>query len=427
MVTVSAISKLALLGFLVGVNGFPIDCSGEGCFRRIVDQAMSRSTEDVDAFVSGARVCVGPQDDPCKRTFSPEGFQHWIRPLMDSGVRFDASSIISVDVDDTQSIATFVSDRSSGLLYRSPLGDSWSLMEYNVTFTGNPAGPPPVTSRLDADVWSFNLRYGSANDGTDSWPFRWRQVMDLLDDSHADFIGMQEVLDFQLEEILEKVPRYDHVGVGRDDGVSQGEFSPILFDAGKYRVLDHGTFWFCDQPDRPGCTSYGNSIPRICTWGLFEDIATSVPLYLYNLHIDHNSATSRYESVSQLLRTIEEDAAQYPPGQAPAVLVTGDFNAGESSPEVLLMSAHGFVDTFRVVHPDATEVGTFHSFTGATGGAKIDYVFSPSTETSTSTTPTTEHSVPQVVVRDANINHSNVKGKYPSDHFPVDASVTVEF
>ena len=64
-------------------------------------------------------------------------------------------------------------------------------------------------------------------------------------------------------------------------------------------------------------------------------------------------------------------------------------------------------DTFRVVHPTADNVGTAHGFNGGTGGNKIDYVFVP----------------PKQKVVGASIIHYNVDGRYPSDHFPVVATV----
>ena len=98
------------------------------------------------------------------------------------------------------------------------------------------------------------------------------------------------------------------------------------------------------------------------------------------------------------------DARAWP--QEP-VVVTGDFNAGEDNAAVTRLTrgaAPRFVDTFRVLHPDAAEVGTFSGFEiGRTSGDKIDYVFAqPGTE-----------------VLDARLVRTARDGRYPSDHFPV--------
>jgi endonuclease/exonuclease/phosphatase family metal-dependent hydrolase len=99
-------------------------------------------------------------------------------------------------------------------------------------------------------------------------------------------------------------------------------------------------------------------------------------------------------------------------------IVTGDFNTGEKNPVILylkgklaLSKSDGIkrknpvpmVDTFRVLHPYAGDVGTFNGFKGNRGGEKIDYVLA----------------MPGVKVLEAKILYDNVNGKFPSDHFPV--------
>jgi endonuclease/exonuclease/phosphatase family metal-dependent hydrolase len=96
------------------------------------------------------------------------------------------------------------------------------------------------------------------------------------------------------------------------------------------------------------------------------------------------------------------------------VIVTGDFNAGETNPAVTRLTASpagappSFLDTFRVRHPTAATAGTFTGFKfGQTGGDKIDYVLVP---------PGTE-------VLDAAIVRTSRNDRYPSDHFPVTARI----
>jgi len=67
------------------------------------------------------------------------------------------------------------------------------------------------------------------------------------------------------------------------------------------------------------------------------------------------------------------------------------------------------VDTFRALHPDVKDVRTAHDFKGAREGDKIDYIFTPLS----------------VKVLEAEILYDNVDGRYPSDHFPVTASLSL--
>lgn len=254
-------------------------------------------------------------------------------------------------------------------------------------------------------VMSFNIRYGTADDGEDHWEKRRAQLIGLLREQQADVIGVQEALYFQLQEILKELPEYQMVGIGRSDGKTAGEYSAMLYKAGRLTVKKSDTFWFSDTPEQIASKTWGNTIERICTWARFEDRqggSSAGTFYVFNLHLDHRSQPSREKSVALLRQRI---AAREQPREP--VIVTGDFNAGEANPAVVTMRGDGptrFVDTFRALHADATEVGTFSGFKmGNTKGEKIDYVFvEPSTKVLT-----------------AEILRASHDGRYPSDHFPV--------
>ena len=123
------------------------------------------------------------------------------------------------------------------------------------------------------------------------------------------------------------------------------------------------TFWFSDTPAVVKSTSWGNRIERISTWAYFED-REGPAFYVFNVHLDHQSQPSRERSAALLLARIGALDPKAP------VVVTGDFNAGENNPAARAMLAV-FRDSFRVLHPDDSEVGTFNGFKpGQTGGDK---------------------------------------------------------
>ena len=249
-------------------------------------------------------------------------------------------------------------------------------------------------------VMSFNIRYGTADDGSNRWELRRGQLIDVLKRHAPDILGVQEALHFQIDEILQTLPEFRMVGVGRSDGGQGGEYSAILYRASRLSPRQTATFWFSDTPEVVKSNTWGNAIERICTWAFFDD-RLGRPFFVYNLHLDHVSQPSREKSVDLLLTRI---AARSP---AAPVIVTGDFNTGESNPATQAM-LKVFRDTFRVVQPHAAEVGTANQFTlGKTSGDKIDYIF---VERGTE-------------VLSADIIRSSIEGRYPSDHFPVIARV----
>jgi len=288
------------------------------------------------------------------------------------------------------------------------------------------ASQPPARDEADASliVMSFNIRYGTANDGENAWPKRRQMVIDRIRESKADVVGLQEALKSQIDELLSAMPEYRTVGVGRDDGKSAGEHSAILYRNGRLSLepspaVDgtpgsaHGDFWYSDTPEQPGSKSWGNKITRICTWARFRDTKANHVFVLFNTHFDHESQPSREKSAALLKQRIAALHHDQP------VIVMGDFNAGEKNAAIVTMlrveqavDADSFVcpplrDSFRVIHPDEKQVGTFNSFKGISDGDKIDYIFVDD----------------RWIVADASIDFTMPDGRCPSDHFPVLATL----
>lgn len=274
------------------------------------------------------------------------------------------------------------------------------------------------TDGLELRVMSFNIRNGDANDGENHWKNRKQMVFELLRNQKCDVVGLQEALKFQIDEIIKEVPELGMVGVGRDDGKTKGEYSAILYNRRRFKIDESGTFWLSDTPEVPGSITWGNACTRICTWARLVEIKTNKAFYMYNLHLDHVSQPSREKSVVLVIERIEQRKYKEP------FVLTGDFNAGENNRAILYLKGKTvfdngkgnrsenplvLVDTFRVLHPDANEVGTFHQFKGLRSGDKIDYIFTTS----------------DVKVLETEILRDNTKGHYPSDHFPVIAEILI--
>jgi len=255
-------------------------------------------------------------------------------------------------------------------------------------------------------VLSFNIRYGTARDGEDAWPKRREMVSKVIQDQAADFVGVQEALRFQLDAIGEDVSGYGEIGVGRDDGKTAGEYSAILFKKDRWSASDSGTVWLSDTPDKPGSKSWGNSIPRVVTWGRFTEKSTGRTVMVFNTHFDHQSQPSREKSAEFIKSLIAKESQRNP------FILMGDLNAGEDNPAILTLKSETeglprIVDTFRAVHPDEKTVGTFNGFSGKSDGAKIDYIFVSE----------------PMITHAAEIVRTSFDSRYPSDHFPVSAEV----
>lgn len=276
----------------------------------------------------------------------------------------------------------------------------WALPCAAQTPPDGPTGP------LGLGVMSYNIRYANPGDGEDRWEKRREQVYQLIREHDPDVIGLQEALRPQLDDLGKALPAYAEIGVGRDDGKVKGEYAAILYRHERFKVVDSGTFWFSDTPNVPGSKGWGNNVIRICTWARLRERNGQGEFWLFNVHLDHESQPSREKSTDLLARRVLERSPKLP------VVVTGDFNAGEQNAAVLKMQDRekgaGLLDSFRVVHPDEKQAGTFNDFGHAKGTTeKIDHIF-----------------VGQPAkVLDAGIDRRSKEGRFPSDHFAVWANL----
>ncbi len=267
---------------------------------------------------------------------------------------------------------------------------------------------PPLPLR----VLSFNVRYNNPGDGINAWPNRTDRVAGLIRFYEPDVAGLQEVLVGQLHDLEQRLPDYAWVGVGRDDGMDAGEFSPILYRPDRLELVETGTFWLSQTPDSVGSRSWDAALPRIATWAVFSDRATGHRLHAFNTHFDHRGAEARLGS-ARLLRSRALRAAEGEP-----LLLMGDLNAEPGSPPIQAL--------LECADPSGAEVclhdsrlgtsgaygpeGTMHGFAVTEEpGRRIDYVI------------TTSHFT---VVRQGHLTDSNA-GFYPSDHIPVLADLVL--
>lgn len=280
-----------------------------------------------------------------------------------------------------------------------------------LVITGCGRSPEPMTvpaavSSIETGVLTvvtFNIRYGTAQDGPNRWENRKDLVFKLLAGYEADIIGLQEALDFQIDQIHQSLPQYEVIAVCRDDGRRAGEACPILYRSDRFELIDSDTFWFSNTPQVPGSKNWGNEIPRICTWVHLRDRFAGRNFYVYNLHLDHQSQVSREKSTEMLTDRIHRRSIKDP------CIVMGDFNIDLDNPAMrcLLKEGLGMMDSWQIFHKGRQPNGTFHGFSGNAGTRKIDHILV----------------LEQTRVLEAGIDQRSFDGHWPSDHFPVFAKI----
>ncbi|MFN2284823.1 MAG: endonuclease/exonuclease/phosphatase family protein [Anaerolineae bacterium] len=258
-------------------------------------------------------------------------------------------------------------------------------------------------------VMSFNIRLNVSHDGPNAWPYRRDLAASMVHLHQPDVIGLQEVLPDQVDDLVARLPDFDWVGVGRDDGARKGEFAAVFYRRARLTLLDQGTFWLSETPDVPGSIGWDAVCIRIATWVKVRDTATNSTFFFYNTHFDHRGKVARQESARLLL----QDALTRS-GNAP-VIVAGDLNCDERAPAYRLLTGDADDIPFRLwdaktqsATPHHGPSGTFHAFTGELRD-RIDYIFV---------------SDGVHVLRHAILADYWDGKRYPSDHMPVVADVT---
>jgi endonuclease/exonuclease/phosphatase family metal-dependent hydrolase len=265
------------------------------------------------------------------------------------------------------------------------------------------------TTEVQSDpvrAMSFNIRLGVAKDGDNHWEKRKETVVQAITEFAPDFVGTQETYEFQAKYIGENLPQYTYVGRSRQrDG--KGEQCGIFYLTKRFDKLVEGHFWLSETPDKAGSKSWDSSLPRMATWLKLWDKTNQSSFYVINTHFDHRGAIARKQSAAQIRKFVNE----LPKGSS--VIVTGDFNAGANSAPYQAMfgdsAATGespLLDSYAIKHVNDDEPsGTFNGFKGTADGARIDWIAVSR----------------NISIESANIDRIAFDGRYPSDHFPVNA------
>lgn len=281
------------------------------------------------------------------------------------------------------------------------------------------------TSAQQLFVGTYNIRnHNSIDDENgDIWAVRSKVLCDQVNFEDPDIFGCQEVLDAQLHNMLGLLDGYSYVGVGRDDGKTEGEYSPIFYKNERLRLLKSGNFWLNETPDKPK-KGWDAACIRICSWGEFEQVGTGFRFFYFNLHMDHVGVIARREGAKLVVGKIKEIAQG-----APTVL-TGDFNVDQTDEIYTIFTTSGILsDSYECARLRFAENGTFNSFApDKFTNSRIDHVFvSPQFDVSHYGVLTNgywtkpEKASESVEGNDApkEISLREYVRRVPSDHYPV--------
>lgn len=261
------------------------------------------------------------------------------------------------------------------------------------------AASAPLTLR----VMTYNLRFAS-NQPPNAWPDRRPVMQALIAREAPDVIGTQEGLYLQLRELAAGLPDYEWIGLGRAGG-SKDEFTAIFYRRDRFEPVAFDHLWLSDTPDKVGSMTWGNRYRRMASWVRLRERATGREFEVWNTHFDHEVEEARQKSAALLRDRIAQSDPAMP------LLLVGDFNClgGRSRAYEILTREAGLTDTWEAAPARANaDLSTFNDFQPPVRrGERIDWILAR---------------------RPAGVDAAGIVDYeglpvFPSDHFPVTATV----
>ncbi|MBR6621729.1 MAG: endonuclease/exonuclease/phosphatase family protein [Bacteroides sp.] len=279
---------------------------------------------------------------------------------------------------------------------------------------------------------TYNVRNANRGDSIagNGWGQRYPYIALQIQFNGFDIFGTQEAKHHQLEDLKKAMPKYDYIGIGRDDGKLAGEFSAIFYRTDKFEVLEHGDFWLSTETTFPN-KGWDAALPRICTWGKFRDKQTGFTFLFYNLHMDHVGVKARAESAKLILKKMKEFPTELP------TILTGDFNVDQNNESYTLLDQSGIMrDSYQIADLRYAPNGTFNGFhPDRKTDSRIDHLFVTkefSVQRYGILTDTYRSEAPEKPQAEQNgnfpkeVSMTKYIARTPSDHFPVMIQVEVK-
>ena len=263
---------------------------------------------------------------------------------------------------------------------------------------------------MNYTMMTFNLRCNTPSDGDNAWPNRIERAADMIKEHDPIVVGTQEGYFSMLTELQEQLEEYAWVGMGRFGG-SDDEHNAIFYKKDRLEAVEQGHFWLSETPDEAATKSWGSYFPRMCSWVAFRDVDTGKSFTVFNTHLDHYSQEARDNGAKVIWSYISQHTHRSTP-----LIVMGDFNSAPADQPIRFLKGltaeegpQGWLtDAYSVYEGVVGQ--TAHSFQGGTDGEPIDYIFGS----------------PQVKILETIVDRRQIRGAYPSDHYPVVAKIEIQ-
>ena len=196
---------------------------------------------------------------------------------------------------------------------------AWGLLLAGCLSGGNPVPAEAIR------VGTYNIRLSPGDKGTpNAWMERRADMVACIRNLNLDVFGMQEVCPDQAEYLRQTLPEFAFVGDHRDADRKSGEASPVFYRKSRFDAEDAGTFWLSETPEVPASKSWGTACTRVCSYLILKDRRTGRRFCFANTHTDHISALARKKGMLLIIERMKTF------GKCAPIIFTGDHNCNET-------------------------------------------------------------------------------------------------
>ncbi|KND91929.1 hypothetical protein TOPH_03455 [Tolypocladium ophioglossoides CBS 100239] len=179
---------------------------------------------------------------------------------------------------------------------------------------------------------SFNIRYATRRPvlGEQPWSVRClklcTQLRFITAGHQSPFVFLQEALYSQINDVQAQLgSSWAHIGRGRGEGETDGEFSPVFYRADVWKCIRSETRWLSPTPEKPS-RGWDAALNRIVTMGEFSHRATNTRVVVMSTHFDHIGVIARNNSAKLPIKFAKEWSSGKG-AESSAILIGGDFNS----------------------------------------------------------------------------------------------------
>ncbi len=182
-------------------------------------------------------------------------------------------------------------------------------------------------------VGTYNIRTSRADKDTpNAWEARKGDLAALVKGMNLDVFGLQEVRADQDEFFKAEFPGYAFVGERTVPGDDRMCSVPVAYRKDRFECEKSGTFWLSETPDEKGSKSWDSAEPRVCSYAVLRDKASGRRFCFANCHLDHKGHVAREKGALLIAERMKDFGSGAP------VVFVGDHNSNETEPAAKSLS-----------------------------------------------------------------------------------------